>query len=303
MQLQTIKITIETEAQLEDALSDYLIGMFEAAVEFEVAENKTGETVLHGFLQKELASNTELEQLAEQIRGYGAELATIFTCSAPRISVSLLENQDWSEKWKTHFKPFAIIPGLVIAPTWEPYSAIDSEQVIVMDPGMAFGTGHHATTRLCLEFLRDIEFASMDGTVLDVGTGTGILGMAALLFGASRVVAIDNDEEAVKAARSNAGLNKLSDRLEVSDCTLSAIKQSYQVVVANIVHDVLLDLSDELARVTVENGFLILSGLICGDQSTSIRSCFEKKGFRLVEQKLEDQWCALKLKKISRDDC
>ena len=75
------------------------------------------------------------------------------------------------------------------------------------------------------------------------------------------------------------------------------------MVVANIVHDVLLDLSDELARVTVENGFLILSGLICGDQSTSIRSCFEQKGFELVDQKLEDQWCALKMKKISSDDC
>ena len=107
--------------------------------------------------------------------------------------MEILEDQDWSETWKVHFKPFAIVPGLVIAPTWEQYETASDEQVIMMDPGMAFGTGHHETTRLCLELLRESEPICSGCTMRDVCTGTGILAMVALLFGARRAIGIDND--------------------------------------------------------------------------------------------------------------
>ena len=215
----------------------------------------------------------------------------------PEVAVEFLADQDWSESWKVHFKPFAIVPGLVIAPSWEQYKPSTDEQVIVMDPGMAFGTGHHATTRLCLEKLRQSEAVLSGGTVLDVGTGTGILAMAAALFGARQAVGIDNDQDAVKAAQANCRRNGLSEKIEISDNALEGIKYTFDMVVANIVHDVLLELSEDLARVTGEDGALLLSGLIDGNQSINITQCFERMGFRLIDKRTDGQWCVLLLQR------
>ena len=221
-----------------------------------------------------------------------------FSSASPTVAVEILEDQDWSETWKVHFKPFAIVPGLVIAPTWEQYEAASDEQVIVMDPGMAFGTGHHETTRLCLELLRESEPISSGGTMLDVGTGTGILAMAGLLFGARRAVCIDNDPEAVKTALANCLLNDLSSRMEVSGRDLKEIEATFDLVTANIVHDVLLELSDDLDRVAGDGGALLLSGLVDGQQGENITQCFGDKGFQLIEKRTDGQWCALLLKKV-----
>ena len=284
-----------------DSLSDFLIGVHGAAIESAVTDDKVAiedPVVLQAFLEKDFASIAEAELLAAQISQYGAELAQIFSCASPTVSVEILEDQDWSETWKVHFKPFTIVPGLVIAPTWEQYETASDEQVIVMDPGMAFGTGHHETTRLCLELLRESEPISSGGTMLDVGTGTGILAMAALLYGARRAVGIDNDPEAVKTALANCRLNDLSSRMEVSGRDLKEIEATFGLVTANIVHDVLLELSDDLARVAREGGALLLSGLIDGQQGENITQCFEGKGFQLIEKRTDGQWCALLLKKV-----
>ncbi len=294
--MKVIKLRIEIEANLVDALGDYLIGIHDAAVELPVTDGDC-KTVLQAFLERDTATTEELSQLAEQISSYGSVLAELFSCSLPLVSVELVEDQDWAENWKVHFKPFAIVPGLVIVPTWESYRSNNDERVIVMDPGMAFGTGHHATTRLCLEFLGESSAVSAGGEVLDVGTGTGILAMAALLFGASRAVAIDNDAEAVKAAKANSDRNKLSGRMEISGTSLKDIGSTFQVVTANIVHDVLLELSEDLARVTQAGGSLILSGLLDGDQSDSMVRCFAQKGFVLAGRKTAENWSSLLLAK------
>ena len=195
-------------------MSDFLIGVHGAAIESADKVAIEDPVVLQAFVEKDFASIAEAELLAVQISEYGAELAQIFSCASPTVSVEILEDQDWSETWKVHFKPFTIVPGLVIAPTWEHYETASDEQVIVMDPGMAFGTGHHETTRLCLELLRESEPISSGGTMLDVGTGTGILAMAALLYGARRAVGIDNDPEAVKTSLANCRINDLSTHME-----------------------------------------------------------------------------------------
>lgn len=293
-----MKLTIDLDSKLVDSLSDFLIGVHNAAIESALAEE--GLPVrLQAFVEKELEAPDEAEAMAGQVRAYGRELAQIFSCDPPQVAVEILEDRDWSESWKVHFKPFAIVPGLVIAPTWEHYEAREDEQVLVMDPGMAFGTGHHETTRLCLELLNESAALSSGGTLLDVGAGTGILAMAAALFGARWVVGIDNDPEAVKAARANCHLNGLSKRIEISDQNLQDIKNTFDLVVANIVHDVLLELSKELARVTGEAGSLVLSGLIEGAQSDNITRSLEDKGFQLVDKRTDGQWCALLLKKVS----
>lgn len=275
-----------------DALSDYLVGIHDAAIDIEVSE-QGGSISLQAFLEADGAAGDKHENLIRQISEYGRELAAIFSVSPPTVKAEFIEDQDWSENWKAHFKPFTIVPGLVIAPTWEPYQASGSEQVIVMDPGMAFGTGQHETTRLCLEMMRQSQVLSEGRQVLDVGTGTGILGMAALLLGASQAAAIDNDPEAVKAALINSRLNNLAHRMEITDQSLSEIEDTFGFVAANIVHDVLLELADDLARVTGAEGYLLLSGLIDGEQSENMERCFGERGFRLVEKRTDGQWCAL----------
>ncbi len=131
----------------------------------------------------------------------------------------MIDEEDWGKNWKDHFKPFTIVPGLVIAPTWEEYQPAAGEAVITMDPGMAFGTGHHATTSLSLELIRRTLVENGGQRLLDVGTGTGILGMAALLFGAKDVLGLDNDPEAVSAAEENVRRNSLQDSYADKPCS------------------------------------------------------------------------------------
>jgi ribosomal protein L11 methyltransferase len=292
--MEIIRLSIETDSRLVDALGDYLVGVLGAAVESGV-DDASSVTVVHAFLQQPLAGGMDEEEAEDRLADYTKELAAIFGVPAPRITRDILADQDWSTSWQEHFRPFAIVPGLVIAPTWELYRKGDDEQVIVMDPGMAFGTGHHATTRLCLELLHRVVRRAAGCRVLDVGTGTGILSMAAVLFGAAGAVALDNDPEAVQVATDNVRINNLQDRVEVSGGALADLSGRYQVVVANIVHDTLIELADDLARVTAGRGVLLLSGLICGEQVASILDRFTKLSFQTADQVQDGEWCALEL--------
>ncbi len=293
---QIIKVSIEADVQLADCLSDHLIGMYDAAVEFTVDQPGTN-TVVHGFLKMTAYSDEKRLLIEQQIGDYALEMADIFQLSPPHIQTEIIADQDWSEKWKAYFKPFEIIPELIIAPSWEPFDPPAGAEVITMDPGMAFGTGHHATTRLCLKLLQFAVRRKAGCRVLDVGTGTGILGMAAVLFGAGSVLGVDNDRDAVSAARENVRKNHLDDRMSVSGRGLEEIDGSYHLVVANIVHDVLAELADDLSRLTIPGGTLILSGLIHGEQTESMTRCFLARGFTLMEAATDSEWGALKLEK------
>ncbi|MEJ2056813.1 MAG: 50S ribosomal protein L11 methyltransferase, partial [Desulfofustis sp.] len=163
--------------------------------------------------------------------------------------------------------------------------------------GMAFGTGHHETTRLCLELLQEAGAQVFDAEVLDVGTGTGILGMAALLFGASHVLGVDNDPEAVRAAAENIRLNNLSGRMEAAGKDIKVLDTGFDIVMANIVHDVLLEISDDLARLTKDGGLLILSGLLAGEQVQNLVHCFEQKSFTVMKKRKDGPWAALLFQK------
>lgn len=289
---QWLKISITADPALTDAIEDFLVGISDAGVE--LAADQTGVTTLiHGYFDKTQKDEAEIERILHQLTGYLLELAEIFEVAVPATTTAFIDDEDWSATWKEHFKPFAIIPGLVIAPTWEEYAAKEGEQVIVMDPGMAFGTGHHATTSLSLQLLREALAGRTDSSVLDVGTGTGILGMAAALFGASKVVAIDNDPEAVSAAGENVVRNNLQRIMEVDITPLSSLTGPFSLVVANIVHDVLLALAPDLGRLTAAGGRLILSGILAGPQVANIVACFTNLGFSLIRQEQKKEWAAL----------
>jgi len=291
-----LKIIIKTDPVLVDSISDFLVGVIDAGVETGAKDEPLYGTV-NGYIQKSNLSQAEVDAILEQVSSYLDELVKIFDVQRPTLSSTMIEEEDWGKTWKEHFKPFAIVPGLVIAPTWEEYQPLPEEVVITMDPGMAFGTGHHDTTFLSLGLIKETMAKQSGLQVLDVGTGTGILGMAAVLFGAYAVLGVDNDPEAVSAALDNVGSNNLDDRMEVGLTPISSLETQYDVVVANIVHDVLVAMADDLARLTIAGGTLILSGILAGKQVDNIKNTFEKRGFVLIQQETSQEWSALKFLK------
>jgi ribosomal protein L11 methyltransferase len=288
-----LKISIKTDPLLVEPISDFLVGVLEAGVETGAKDEPLYGTV-NGYLQKANMKLDEIDDVLVQVSSYLDELAGIFNVQKPMLSSTVIDEEDWGKSWKEHFKPFAIIPGLVIAPTWEEYLPAAGEVVITMDPGMAFGTGHHATTSLSLDFIKETLTGSSGLRLLDVGTGTGILGMAALLFGAKDVLGIDNDPEAVFAAEENVRRNSLQDHMQISLAPLSSLVEPYDIVVANIVHDVLISMADELTRLTAESGKLILSGVLAGEQVANIIAVFTAKGLHLSGQESRQEWAVLR---------
>lgn len=171
--------------------------------------------------------------------------------------------EDWAENWKQHFPAVRIGRQLVIRPSWEEIEAQPGDAIVTLDPGMAFGTGTHGTTRLCLEAIAAL-YAEPGGPlrVLDVGTGSGILAMAAAALGAQRVLACDIDEQSCCTARENVEFNRQQDRVEVTGAPLPQLEGNFDLVVANILAEENVRLAEELVSRVAPGGWLILSGIL-----------------------------------------
>ena len=226
-----------------------------------------------------------------------AELFSLYECAPEPPMIALLADEDWATSWQQYFKTFEIIPGLVIKPSWEAYQPQPGQHVLELDPGMAFGTGQHASTRMALVLLARALRDAPCPRALDVGTGTGILAMASAAFGAGKVLAVDNDHEAVTVARENIAINRMEAVIEVGGTPAEAIEGQYQLVLANIVHDVLVELAPTLTRLTAPGGCLVLAGILAGAQEDNIIAVYGQLGCRLVERQHQDEWAALLLKK------
>ena len=212
---------------------------------------------------------------------------------------SLLLDDDWADRWKDHFKPLRVGKHFLVCPSWEECNAGPDDRVISMDPGRAFGTGHHETTRLCLEWLEDCSGAlqasgRLQGraSLLDVGTGSGILCMAAALLGFQPVLGIDNDPEAIEVALENLELNRLSSRVELREATVAEISDRYTVVIANIQSIPLVEMAPDMVRRLAPSGKLGLSGILL-EQQDEVRTAYESLGLRWVETRTAGEWCLL----------
>ncbi len=288
-----LKIIIKTEPVLVEPISDFLIGIIGAGVETGAIGEDLYGTVI-GYVEQADPNQATIDDILNKVSSYLAELAALFNVIGPTLTSTVIVEEDWGKNWKKHFKPFAIVPGLIISPTWEKYEKAPGELLIEMDPGMAFGTGHHATTSLSLKCIKEVLASSdTDQSLLDVGTGTGILGMAAVLFGAGEVLGIDNDPDAVAAAKENVVCNRLQESMQVTLAPLSTLEGNYSVVVANILHDVLLKMSADLTRLTADNGVLILSGILVGEQVKSVVTLFTGAGFHLKKEEVSGEWVVL----------
>jgi ribosomal protein L11 methyltransferase len=215
------------------------------------------------------------------------------------LETKSVNEEDWANAWKEHFHVTQIGKRIIIRPSWREYTPKDEEVVITLDPGMAFGTGLHPTTRLCLE---QVEQQTRPGMrVLDVGTGSGILALAAAKLGAEHVYAIDNSSVAVESATENAALNGQSERIEVvlgtlDDETAQRMAGQYDLVLANIIAHIIGSIAPQLAQVLAPDGLLVASGIIEARRQDAEAPLLEA-GLELVEQRMIEDWMVLVLRK------
>ncbi|NLO84635.1 MAG: 50S ribosomal protein L11 methyltransferase [Clostridiales bacterium] len=210
------------------------------------------------------------------------------------LEMTNVADEDWSENWKKHYKPFRIGSHLVVKPTWEAYQQQDGDLMIELDPGMAFGTGTHETTNMCMEML---ERHLRDGVrVMDVGTGSGILAIAAAKLGATDVLAIDIDPSAVKVAKENVALNNVGEHVRVVEGDLvKSEAMPCELAVANIVADAICMLAGPLTRHLVKDGLLICSGII-REREQDVLSAAKAAGYQVQDRLEKGEWVALCLR-------
>ena len=288
-----VKLSFQCPADLAEAAGDLLAGMSGSGVE--QSPEVEGACILGGFFALDDAED------ADRVEGEtGAALAELFALygrPAPELRREILADEDWATSWQQYFKPFAVAEGLVIKPGWEDYAPKPGELVLEMDPGMAFGTGQHASTRMALGLMRRAMRENAPDRVLDVGAGTGILAMAAALWGAGMALAIDNDPDAVRVAGENVARNKLSERVRGAGTPLAEITGEYGLVCANIVHDVLVAMLPDFRRLLAPGGRLVLAGILASEQEANIARLYGEAGFALKASAHEDEWAALLFKK------
>jgi ribosomal protein L11 methyltransferase len=207
------------------------------------------------------------------------------------IGSSEVDDEDWSTAWKKYYKPFHISDSVVIKPSWEPYEQQPGETIVIMDPGMAFGTGTHETTRLCSQLLE--KYVQKGDKVIDVGCGTGILSIIAVKLGASHAEAIDIDEVAARVSRENCEINGVSDRISVRKGVLADLEpQKADIVVANIIADVVIGLSTLMPSYLKKEGLLLTSGII-RERKEDVIKAYKGIGFEFVDVLEMGEWVAI----------
>ena len=302
------KIVITVDPRMSEAVSAYLVHLSGSGLEVSESDNigdsrPAGEKMTAYLPITPQADATKIvaEQLQE-IERFFARISLIFPdCLPPFLQNEIVTEEDWGKKWKSFFTSFQVTPSLTIQPSWEEaeFTRKKEHHVIVMDPGLAFGTGHHASTQLALLLLEQIfqDRGKKQTRVLDVGTGSGILAMACSLFGAREVLAIDNDPEAVETAKQNILRNRLAARITVNNQDVRLLKPGFHIIVANITYDTLAELSSPLTGLLHPGAFMVLSGILHGDQEHSIREIYAAQGLQFIKSQNIDEWTALILQR------
>lgn len=232
----------------------------------------------------------------EGVFGWDADLGRLY---AEDI---IVDDADWRDKWKEYFKPVKITDRLVVKPTWEEYTAENGELILQIDPGMAFGTGTHETTSLCLKLMEKyLGDQAPQKKVLDVGCGSGILSIGAALLGCREILAIDIDQDAVQVSRENAALNHVQEAVTVQTGDLTrGIDFKADIIVANLMADLVMMLAESAGRHLERGGVFISSGILA-EKAQQVADVICAAGFEILEMAKDGEWCAIAARGMEQD--
>ena len=249
-----------------------------------VLEHKGKFAVVKGYFSEE--DNIDeiiayINEKVEEIKALGIDVGE------GKVEFEKMYEEDWANNWKKYYKPSKVGEKIVVKPIWEEYEAKDEELVVELDPGMAFGTGEHETTRMCIQALE--KYVQKDSSVFDVGCGSGILAIAAAKLGAKLAVGVDLDPVAVESAKENVGFNNI-DNIEILHGNLiEVIDGKADIVVANIIAEIICILTEDVSRVIKPNGYFITSGII-HDRVEMVTNKLEECGFEVVKVNKDGEW-------------
>lgn len=271
--------------------------LFEAGITGVVIEDSKGcltneeipedRTIVKGYLP--LDSNTAEDKIQEIVES----LKKLGLYNLGDIKLTYISEENWAESWKKYYKPIKISEKIVIKPTWEEYQPKDKETIIELDPGMAFGTGIHDTTIMCIKALEQILEGTRGKSVLDIGCGSGILSITSAKLGADKVTGIDIDNVAVKVAVENVKLNRVEGKVKIiKGDLLNAITEKGDIIVANITSNVIKNLIPRVSANLKGDSILILSGII-KERSYEIKQVIFRNNLEIVEEIEKGEWVTM----------
>lgn len=283
-----LQLSVRTGAADVDAVSNFLIERGSPGVVLK----KTGVDAFFAHSNDDATLRKDIGVFLEgiaQISSFGGK---------PRTQWKIIKEQDWQNSWKRFIKPRRVGRSFLVTPPWIEPPKFRRRQVITIEPGLAFGTGTHETTRGCMECLELVADRLQRGefTALDVGTGSGILAIALAKLGARKIWAIDNDPVALTVARENLRANEVAPRVHLSGTKLSRIQKTFSVAVANLTAETILAVAGALEKKVAQNGYLILSGISL-QKSGAIARRFSAN-FKAIKRKRTREWVTLLLRRI-----
>lgn len=290
--MRWVEITIEATDATVDAVTSIMMaqGCGGTAVTQVIDTPSQNQTDVIGYLPVDDRIEDRLQAIRQGITSlpdFGLELRS------DGIGIKWVADEDWATAWKQHFHPIRM-GRIVIKPSWEDFEPEAGDIIVDIDPGMAFGTGNHPTTELCILAMQD--YIEGGETVLDMGAGSGILAMAAAKLGARKVVGLDIDSVAVEVACENVKNAGLDDAIEIDRAeTPLAFDGQADIVVANIIAKVIIEMAPDLAAKVKPGGILIASGII-QDRAAEVRAALESAGLKFIAQRVEADWVALVLR-------
>ena len=284
------KCSIATSSEAEDAVAELVGSVFNLPTA--ISQNtQTGRTLVSVFCPRATYINAErrrdLAAGLKRIRHSGLQLGS------GRVSVRQVKSEDWANSWKRHFKPWSAGRALLVKPSWSKLRPRQGQAVLVLDPGLSFGTGQHPTTRFCLKQLVRKRRSDQEQSLLDIGTGSGILAIGAALLGYQPVIGFDFDPDAVRIAKANARVNHMEGRVALSqaDLTQQPVRpdRRFDVVCANLMHDLLIAERRRILNRVKTGATLILAGIL-REQFPAVEKAFAAEGWVLSRGRSEGEW-------------
>lgn len=257
-------------------------------IEKEVFVNGYEGAIIKAYISEEENVLSKIEKIRESVNNlsdFGLDIGEMI------LETHVINQKDWENEWKKYYKPVKVSDSIVIKPTWEEYNAALNETVIELDPGMAFGTGTHETTAMCIRALE--KYITSNDTVLDIGCGSGILTIAAAKLGADRVIGVDLDPVAVKVSKENIVLNSMSAFTEIRHGNLmEVVSEKADIVVANIIADIIIPLSADVPSFLNKEGIFISSGII-SSRIDEVKEAIAENGLEILEVNIDGEWACI----------